>query len=51
MRDAAEALGNTPAIARKSYVDPRVVDRFRSGEVIATGAAPETALRALLKDR
>lgn len=26
MRDTAEVLGNTPAIAKSSYIDPRVVD-------------------------
>lgn len=26
MRQVAEELGNTPAVARKSYVDPRVTD-------------------------
>jgi DNA topoisomerase IB len=31
MRDVAEHLGNTPAIARSSYVDPRVVDLFNDG--------------------
>ena len=30
----AEALGNTPAVCRSSYVDPRVLDRFRAGETI-----------------
>ncbi len=34
MRDAAEVLSNTPTIAKTSYVDPRVVDRFRAGETI-----------------
>jgi DNA topoisomerase IB len=28
-------LGNTPAVCRASYVDPRVLDRFRSGWTIA----------------
>jgi DNA topoisomerase IB len=28
-------LGNTPAISRASYIDPRVFDRFRSGWTIA----------------
>jgi hypothetical protein len=28
MYDAAEVLGNTPSIARKSYVDPRVLDHY-----------------------
>ncbi len=50
MRQAAAALGNTPAIARASYVDPRVVDLFRAGETIdpAGRVSHETALRALL---
>lgn len=29
---AAEALGNTPAIAKKSYIDPRMLQLYRSGE-------------------
>jgi DNA topoisomerase-1 len=28
MRDASAVLGNTPSIARKSYVDPRLIDRY-----------------------
>lgn len=36
---AAEALGNTAAVARRSYVDPRLLDRYRDGIVIAAGAA------------
>ena len=48
--EAANALGNTPAIARNSYIDPRVFDRYRSGQVIdlARGRAPEPALLELL---
>jgi DNA topoisomerase I len=46
--DAAAALGNTPTIARKSYVDPRVVDRYRRGRVIPPSGSREAALRALL---
>lgn len=34
MRDAAEVLSNTPTIAKASYVDPRIVDRYRAGETI-----------------
>jgi DNA topoisomerase IB len=34
MRDVAESLGNTPAVARASYVDPRVLDRFEEGRTI-----------------
>ena len=35
MSDVAEYLGNTPRIARGSYVDPRVIDRFERGITIA----------------
>ncbi|MCC3275806.1 MULTISPECIES: DNA topoisomerase IB [unclassified Arthrobacter] len=51
-RDVADHLGNTPAIARKSYIDPRVVDRFFDGDVIpVTGfSASETAVRLMLED-
>jgi DNA topoisomerase-1 len=30
----AEALGNTPAVCRASYIDPRVIDRYHHGSVI-----------------
>jgi DNA topoisomerase IB len=30
----ASYLGNTPAVCRSSYIDPRVFDRFRDGETI-----------------
>jgi DNA topoisomerase-1 len=33
--EVAEYLGNTPAIARKSYVDPRVIDLYEGGSTIA----------------
>ena len=34
MRAVAEQLGNTPAVARRSYVDPRVCEAFRAGHTI-----------------
>ena len=34
-KEVAHYLGNTPAVARNSYIDPRVFDRFRSGWVIS----------------
>lgn len=34
MREVAEFLGNTPALARSSYVDPRVVDAYGEGRTI-----------------
>jgi DNA topoisomerase IB len=30
----SEQLGNTPAVCKASYVDPRVVDRYENGETI-----------------
>jgi DNA topoisomerase IB len=41
VRSVSEYLGNTPAVARASYIDPRVFDRFASGWTI------EPALRTL----
>lgn len=35
MTEVALALGNTPTIARSSYVDPRLVSLYESGTVIA----------------
>jgi DNA topoisomerase IB len=32
--EVSESLGNTPAVCKASYVDPRVVDRFERGETI-----------------
>jgi DNA topoisomerase IB len=34
VKEVAFYLGNTPAVARNSYIDPRVFDRFRDGETI-----------------
>jgi len=34
MQEVAHHLGNTPAVSRSSYVDPRVVDRYQAGTVI-----------------
>ncbi len=45
MREVAEALGNTPAVARSAYVDPRVVDAYRTGLTIAAGARRAARVR------
>jgi DNA topoisomerase-1 len=37
MKEVAEGLGNTPAVARGSYVDPRVVEGYEAGVTIAAG--------------
>jgi DNA topoisomerase IB len=34
VKQVAYFLGNTPAVARTSYIDPRVFDRFRDGYTI-----------------
>ncbi len=36
MREVADYLGNTPALARSAYVDPRVVDAYEEGRTIRT---------------
>jgi DNA topoisomerase IB len=38
----AERLGNTPAVCRSSYIDPRVLDRFRDGKTITLPVAAKT---------
>ena len=35
MKEVAYWLGNTPAVCRSSYVDPRVVDRYQAGVTVA----------------
>lgn len=51
IREVAEELGNTPAVCRASYVDPRVVDLWERGRTIGrrrTRAAAERAVVDLL---
>jgi len=57
MREVAQDLGNTPAVARASYVDPRVVDAFLDGRTLdpdvcrrGCGPATERAMLRLLVD-
>jgi DNA topoisomerase I len=35
VEEVAQYLGNTPAVCRASYIDPRVFDRYRSGLTVA----------------
>jgi DNA topoisomerase IB len=61
VKEVAEYLGNTPTIARNSYIDPRVIDRYEEGVTIRDVAerahrSPsrrqsdlETAVRKLLE--
>jgi DNA topoisomerase IB len=66
-KEVAHYLGNTPAVCRASYIDPRVFDRYRSGWTISgvldslgdvaafgepsTQGAVEEAVLDLLEDR
>ncbi|SIN42817.1 DNA topoisomerase IB [Micromonospora cremea] len=51
MREVAELLGNTPTVARTSYVDPRVVDLYHDGVVapVDPEAPREEAERVVLE--
>ncbi len=40
----AEQLGNTPAVCRRSYIDPRVFDRYRDGVTLELPDRPRGRL-------
>ena len=42
VKEVARYLGNTPAVCRASYIDPRIFDRFDSGLTIG-GVLPDVA--------
>ncbi|MGP7961245.1 DNA topoisomerase IB [Sanguibacter sp. A247] len=46
----ADVLGNTPAVARASYVDPRVLELFRRGRVADAGREPAAAYLDLVEE-
>ena len=48
VEEVAEYLGNTPAVCRSAYIDPRVIDHFDSGETIRS--ALERATRRAVGD-
>jgi DNA topoisomerase I len=35
VKEVAHYLGNTPAVCRSSYIDPRIIDRYGAGETIS----------------
>jgi DNA topoisomerase I len=50
MRDVSEYLGNTPAVAKASYVDPRIVDLFHDQVTIPAGLTDRDKIeRAVLE--
>ncbi len=56
VKEVAFYLGNTPTVARNSYIDPRVFDRFRDGQTIRrrldlVGAVPDaTAIQGPVEE-
>jgi DNA topoisomerase I len=55
IKEVAHYLGNTPAVARASYIDPRIFDRFRDGntvqpDVLADRRRLERAVLDLIDD-
>jgi DNA topoisomerase-1 len=42
VQEVALYLGNTPAVCRASYIDPRIIDRFLAGHTIAPALASLT---------
>jgi DNA topoisomerase-1 len=52
MKEVADLLGNTPAVARSAYVDPRVIERYDEGRVAAVADAdtPEEAVLQFLTE-
>jgi DNA topoisomerase-1 len=50
IEEVAEWLGNTPAVARKSYVDPGVIDAYLEGNGLGDRTS-EAAVLALLRKR
>ncbi|NII41323.1 DNA topoisomerase-1 [Curtobacterium flaccumfaciens] len=50
VKAASEVLGNTPTVARQSYIDPRLLDAYEHGETIDPERlhAAESEVRALL---
>jgi DNA topoisomerase I len=40
-RAVAQTLGNTPTVARNSYIDPRVFIRYQDGATIEAGDVPQ----------
>jgi DNA topoisomerase I len=51
IKEVAHYLGNTPAVCRASYIDPRVFDAYRSGLVIDVVRATESGEDTVVHQR
>jgi DNA topoisomerase I len=51
VRRVSAALGNTPAVCRASYVDPRLLDRYRDGATIRPRAERDGSVSARSRGR
>jgi DNA topoisomerase I len=49
VKEVAESLGNTPAVARSSYIDPKVIAQFEQGKTIKA-ATDRLAAKGSSKD-
>lgn len=50
VRSVARQLGNTAAVARGSYVDPRVIERFEAGHTVDDEVGRGTDVEAMADD-
>jgi DNA topoisomerase I len=49
VRDVAEEMGNTPAVCRASYIDPRLVDLWERGQTIRPTRSQRVAEKATIQ--
>jgi DNA topoisomerase-1 len=47
--EVAEHLGNTAAVARRSYIDPRVIARYHARDVVDLSAVPDADPQPVLE--
>ena len=45
-RAAAAALGNTPTVARQSYIDPRILELYAAGKIVEAATVPSNSWEA-----
>jgi DNA topoisomerase-1 len=50
VQEVAHSLGNTPAVARRSYIDPRVIDFYEQGQTIDPAIVLEQRAGASVRD-